>query len=61
MAKKLAREAEIKTLFAVLGREYSEEKAKPYFEFTDEQFAFISADLLTYQPQKFPAKSVMIH
>lgn len=43
--KKSARETEIKTLFAAIGREYSEEKAKPYFDYSDEQFAFISADL----------------
>ena len=57
-AKKSARETEIKTLFAAIGREYSEEKAKPYFEFSVEQFKTISADLLAQkgeQKQNLPA------
>jgi hypothetical protein len=53
-AKKSARETEIKTLFAAIGREYSEEKAKPYFEFNAEQFKTISADLLAQKGEQKP-------
>jgi hypothetical protein len=61
IAKKALREAEVKSLLTALGHEYDEETAKPYFEYSDEQFAFISADLLPHKSQKYPAKSVMIH
>lgn len=61
IAKKALRESEVKSLLTALGHEYDEEKAKPYFEFSDEQFAFISADLLPHKFKKYPTKSVMIH
>lgn len=53
-AKKSARETEIKTLFAAIGREYSEEKAKPYFEFSAEQFKTVSADLIAQKGEQKP-------
>jgi hypothetical protein len=54
-ATKCAREIEIKNLFSALGREFKEEEAAPYFEFSAEQFALISKDLLAGKPQELPA------
>ncbi|MGB4498893.1 MAG: hypothetical protein WBI40_09345 [Methylococcaceae bacterium] len=53
-AKKSARETEIKSLFSALGREYSEEKAKPYFEFSADQFKVVSADLMAQKGEQKP-------
>ncbi len=38
-------ETKIKHLFAKNGLRYDEEKAQPYFDYSDEQLAFISADI----------------
>ncbi len=37
----ILREAEIKTLFAAMGREYTTEDAAPYFDFDAQQFDFV--------------------
>lgn len=52
---KCAREIEIKNLFSALGREFKEEDVAPYFEFSAEQFALISKDLLAGKPKELPA------
>lgn len=43
--KASAREADIRTLFAALGREYSDDAAKPYFQIDDAAFAVVLADM----------------
>lgn len=46
------RTEEVKALFTAQGRQYCEEKAKPYLEMSAEHFAAIAADLkTTQQPQ----------
>ena len=52
--EKSARETEIKSLFTALGREYSEEKAKPYFEFSADQFKAVSTDLIAQKGEQKP-------
>lgn len=54
-ATKCAREIEIKNLFTALGREYKEDDAKPYFEFSAEQFSLISQELLASKKPELPA------
>ncbi len=60
-AQKTARKLGVKALFAVLDREYNETNTALYFELDDEQFAFISAEMLSFKSKKYPVKSVMIH
>ncbi len=42
--KAAARKKEIEALFSAQGREWDDEKAKPYFSMSPEQFAAVSAD-----------------
>ncbi len=53
-AKKSARDAEVKSLFTALGREYSEATAAPYLSFNAEQFKTISADLIAQKGEQKP-------
>ncbi len=53
-AVKCARETDIKNLFTALGREYKEDEAAHYFDFSAEQFAAISKDLLAAKPKELP-------
>ncbi len=53
-ATKCAREVEVKNLFTALGREFKEDEAKPYFEFSAEQFAMISKELLSQKEAPKP-------
>lgn len=48
------RKDKVKILFAELGREYSEDKAKPYLEMSEDCFQSIAADLKAAKP-KLPA------
>lgn len=40
----------VKSLFAAIHREYSEEASKPYVELSDSAFALLSADVMAFQP-----------
>lgn len=48
------RTAQVKELFSVLGREYTEASAALYVTFTDEQFAALHADLIAHKPASKP-------
>lgn len=48
------RTAQVKELFSVLGREYTEASAALYVTFTDEQFAALHADLIAHTPASKP-------
>lgn len=49
-----ARKDRVKALFSELGREYSEDKARPYLEMSDTAFAAVAEDLKAAKP-KLPA------
>ena len=48
------RTAQVKELFSVLGREYTEASAALYVTFNDEQFAALQADLIAHTPASKP-------
>jgi hypothetical protein len=48
------RTAQVKDLFSVLGREYTEASAALYVTFNDEQFAALQADLIANKPASKP-------
>ena len=48
------RTAQVKDLFRVLGREYTEASAALYVTFRDEQFAALQADLIANKPASKP-------
>ena len=52
--KASAREADIRTMFAAMGREYSAEAAKPYFQIDDAAFAVVMADMKAAAPKHSP-------
>lgn len=52
--KASAREADIKALFAAIGREFTEDAAKPYRDLSAETFASVAADLRAAVPKPSP-------
>lgn len=49
--KKEARLSAVKDMFSALGREYSEDAAKPYMDMSQEMFSAIAADMKAMKPQ----------
>jgi len=49
--RRKARLSAVKDLFSALGREFSEEAAKPYMEMSDEMFAAVARDMKAAKPR----------